>query len=62
MNNKETTSLQALEEQMEKLDQRLAAIEFALERQKGFIGGLLFVASIIAYFLSNIKEMMGWLK
>lgn len=47
---------------MEKLDQRLAAIEFSLERQKGFIGGLLFVASIIAYFLSNIREMMGWFK
>ena len=41
------------------LDMRLAKMEKYLERQKGFIGGILLVASIVAWAVSQVTD---WFK
>ena len=41
------------------LDIRLAKMEKYLERQKGFIGGILLVASIVAWAVSQVTD---WFK
>ena len=41
------------------LDMRLAKMEKYLERQKGFIGGILLVASIMAWAVSQVTD---WFK
>ena len=41
------------------LDVRLAKMEKYLERQKGFIGGILLVASIVAWAVSQVTD---WFK
>lgn len=56
------TSSHSLSERLDSLDARLAVIERNLERQKGFIGGIIFVFGILAYFVSNLREMVGWFK
>lgn len=66
MNKDNTQSCQpshlSVDEKLDSLIGRVDAIERQLERQKGFIGGILFVFGIIAYFVSNVREMMGWFK
>ena len=41
---------------LDELDIRLAKMEKYLERQKGFIGGILLVASIFAWLISEAKD------
>ena len=41
------------------MDQRMAKMEKYLERQKGFIGGILLVASIVAWAVSQVTD---WFK
>lgn len=61
-NNNTPCSPLNVDEKLDALIERVEAIELQLERQKGFIGGILFVFGIIAYFASNVKEMVGWFK
>lgn len=63
-NNKDRSSHlnPELDEKLDRLIERVEAIEAQLERQKGFIGGILFVFGIIAYFVSNAREIGGWFK
>lgn len=46
----------ALEEKFNELDERLEKIENYLQRQKGFIGGILFIGSCVAWLASYIKD------
>lgn len=47
---------QELESRFEELDDRLAKIENYLQRQKGFIGGILFIGSCITWLVSYLKD------
>jgi hypothetical protein len=42
---------------LEELDVRLAKMERYLERQKGFIGGIMLVAGIVAWAISELKDL-----
>lgn len=55
----EEESLEQILAKLAEMDARMAKIEKYLERQKGFLGGLLFIGSCFAWVASNIKE---WLK
>lgn len=44
------------EEKIDEFDERLKKIENYLQRQKGFIGGILFIGSGIAWAISFIKD------
>lgn len=46
-------------ERLDKLDSRIGKIEHYLDRQKGFVGGILFVISGIAWLASTARE---WFK
>lgn len=48
--------LNHMEEKFQEMDERLEKIETYLQRQKGFIGGILFVASCVAWAVSFIKD------
>ena len=48
-----------MNERLSDMDARMAKMEKYLERQKGFFGGILLVASCLAWVASQIKE---WLK
>lgn len=63
MNNYEQKSLELIlykltemEKKLVEFDERLEKIETYLQRQKGFIGGILFIGSCIAWAVSYIKE------
>ena len=51
--------LEELKEGIEKIEARLTLIETHLERQKGFIGGILFIFGILAYFINLVKDLWG---
>lgn len=42
---------------LDELDARLAKMEKYLERQKGFIGGFLLITTIVAWALSQLKDL-----
>jgi hypothetical protein len=44
-------------DKLEKLDVRMAKIEKYLERQKGFIGGFLLITTVVAWALSQLKDL-----
>lgn len=44
------------EDKFTELDERLEKIESYLQKQKGFIGGILFVGSCIAWVVSYLKD------
>jgi hypothetical protein len=52
----EEVALTQILNKLEELDIRLAKMEKYLERQKGFIGGILLVASIFAWLISEVKD------
>lgn len=61
MNEKESLELilyklTEMEDKITEVDARLGKIESYLQRQKGFIGGILFIGSCIAGLLTIIKE------
>lgn len=41
---------------LNELDTRLEKIEKYLERQKGFLGGILFIGSSVAWIASYVKD------
>ena len=51
--------IDGVNERLDDMDARLAKMEKYLERQKGFFGGIILVASCVAWVASQIKE---WLK
>jgi hypothetical protein len=53
---KEATDLERVLGKLDEIDERMTKIEKYLEKQKGFIGGVLLVASCVAWVASNIKE------
>lgn len=55
----EKDSLDIILDRLNELDTRLAKIEKYLERQKGFLGGLLFIGSCITWAATYIKD---WFK
>lgn len=55
----EKDSLDIILDRLNELDARLAKIEKYLERQKGFLGGLLFIGSSLAWAASYVKD---WFK
>jgi hypothetical protein len=42
---------------LDELDARLAKMEKYLERQKGFIGGFLLITTVVAWALSQLKDL-----
>jgi hypothetical protein len=42
---------------LDEIDARLAKVEKYLERQKGFIGGFLLITTIMAWALSQLKDL-----
>jgi len=61
MNEKESLDLilyklTELEEKFIEMDDRLEKIENYLQRQKGFIGGILFIGSCFAWLVSYLKD------
>lgn len=54
--NEILTKLNHMEERFEELDERLEKIENYLQRQKGFIGGILFIGSCFAWLISYLKD------
>lgn len=48
--------LEELESRFVEMDERLEKIESYLQRQKGFIGGILFVGSCLAWLVSYVKD------
>lgn len=48
--------LTALEEKFTEIDDRMEKIESYLQRQKGFIGGILFIGSCFAWLVSYLKD------
>jgi len=52
----EKEPLDQILDRLDELDERLAKIEKYLERQKGFLGGILFIGSCIAWSASYIKD------
>jgi hypothetical protein len=52
----EELALTQILNKLDELDIRLAKMEKYLERQKGFIGGILLVASIFAWLISEAKD------
>lgn len=46
-------------EKLDRLDNRVAKIEHYLDKQKGFVGGILFVVSGIAWLVTAAKD---WFK
>lgn len=61
MNEKESLELilyklSELEDKFTDMDIRLEKIESYLQRQKGFVGGILFIGSCIAGLLTLVKE------
>lgn len=61
MNEKESLDLilyklTELEEKFIEMDDRLEKIESYLQRQKGFIGGILFIGSCFAWLVSYLKD------
>jgi len=55
---KEATDLERVLGKLDEIDERMTKIEKYLEKQKGFIGGVLLVASCVAWVASNIKEWL----
>ncbi|TXJ25371.1 MAG: hypothetical protein E6Q24_14660 [Chitinophagaceae bacterium] len=61
MNEKESLDLilyklTEVEEKITDMDIRLNKIESYLQRQRGFIGGILFIGSCVAGLLTLVKE------
>lgn len=52
----EEAALDQILTRLEEMDQRMAKMEKYLERQKGFIGGIMLVASIVAWAISEVKD------
>lgn len=48
--------LDDMEEKFRELDGRLEKIENYLQRQKGFIGGILFIGSCLAWLAAYVKD------
>lgn len=48
--------LTEMEEKFNELDERMEKIEDYLQRQKGFIGGILFVGSCFAWLVTYLKD------
>lgn len=48
--------LTEMETKFEEMDERMEKIEAYLQRQKGFIGGILFVGSCLAWVISYFKD------
>lgn len=57
--NEIINKLNHMESKFEEMDERMSKIEKYLERQKGFIGAMLFVGSCLAWGLSYVKD---WFK
>lgn len=45
-----------LEDKFMEMDDRLEKIESYLQRQKGFIGGILFIGSCVTWAISYLKD------
>lgn len=43
-------------ERIDRLDSRMEKIERYLDRQKGFIGGIMLVAGIVAWVIAEVKD------
>ena len=52
----EEADLNKVMHKLDELDQRLAKMEKYLERQKGFIGGILLVGTSLAWLASYVKD------
>ena len=50
------TKLEELEEKIDEQDKRMEKMESYLERQKGFIGGILFIGSCVGWLVSYLKD------
>lgn len=54
--NSEKEALDQILDRLNELDIRLEKIEKYLERQKGFLGGIVFIGSCVAWAASYIKD------
>jgi hypothetical protein len=56
LTSEEKTPLEQILFKLDELDKRLAKIEKYLERQKGFIGGVLFIGAGVAWLIDTVKD------
>lgn len=59
LTSEEKEGVEQILEKLDRLDGRVAKIEHYLDKQKGFIGGILFIGSILAWVITTARD---WFK